>query len=693
VAEYAAVKSPLLLDPVIDPFRGCQRQVHLDFHNSPFIDDIGADFDATALAKEFRRAHVDSVIVFAKCFHGMGYYPSKVVTPHPALNGRDLTGELIEALHREGIRAPLYTIIGWEENLAQTHPKWMQLTSDGNFAQLSTASDGKTLEPGRYHFLNWLDPDYQDYFEAHLAELLERYPVDGLFVDMLVVHPKACWSEASVRFREAHGLMGDDRLTHSRFESLAQLSFAEKFSRQIRASKPDAAIFYNSENRLFTDGSLGVRNRAHTQTHFEIESLPSGMWGYHHFPRIARALWLEGLPWLGMTGRFQRMWGDFGGVKPQAALEFECFRTQALGGANSVGDQLHPRGTLDHGGMRLIGAVFAQCAAAEEFYVDSTPIPQIAVVCPHHPSLDEEATTESEEGALILCQEAHYDCAVVTDTADLARFALVILPDDLVMTPALHAKLLAYHAGGGSVLASFRAGLPGLPGGNETSGLEFLPVQWEGAAARFPNYWRLRAEFLGEEAAADDRVVYLRGANVRLRSGAEVWADRVLPYFQRTDLRFSSHFQAPPRPESSDHAAVIAGERCVYFADPIFRESRRSASQAVRNTWREAVRRLIGPAPFGSGLKSTIRIYPRRKGDDLLLTLLHYVAKRKTRDIDVIEERMSFAGQKLIFTSPGAEVSIWPDATSLPQIEPGTFLLPETEGRLLLTVRNHFHSC
>lgn len=33
------------------------------------------------------------------------------------------------------------------------------------------------------------DPYYQDYFEAHLAELLERYPVDGLFVDMLEVHP------------------------------------------------------------------------------------------------------------------------------------------------------------------------------------------------------------------------------------------------------------------------------------------------------------------------------------------------------------------------------------------------------------------------------------------------------------------------------------------------------------------------
>lgn len=61
-----------------------------------------------------------------------------------------------------------------------------------------------------------------------------------------------------------------------------------------------------------------------------------------------------------MTGRFQKMWGDFGGIKPQAALEFECFRAQALDGANSVGDQLPLRGVLDPDAYVLIGAVYAQ---------------------------------------------------------------------------------------------------------------------------------------------------------------------------------------------------------------------------------------------------------------------------------------------------------------------------------------------
>ena len=675
-----------------NPFSGRLRQVHLDFHNSPFLPDLLADLDPAALARRFKEAHVNSVVVFAKCVHGMGYYPSKIVPPHPALNGRDFTGEMIEALHREGIRAPIYTIIAWEEYLAQAHPEWMQMTDEGCFAQLSHASDNKSQAPGRFRFLNFLHPDFQACFEAHLDELLLRYPCDGLFLDMLVVHPKADWSDHAIAFREKHGLLGRDPLTQARFETLTQVAFAERFTRQILDRQPSAAVFYNSENRLFTDASLGTLARKHTQSHFEIESLPSGFWGYRHFPRVARALSHQGLPWLGMTGRFQKMWGDFGGIKPDAALEFECFQTQAMGGANSVGDQLHPRGTLDRGGIALIGRVFAQCAAAEPFYAHSQPLPRVAIVCPHHPSLDESVTAESEEGAVALCQESHYECAVVTSADDLSAYELVILPDELVLDAAFAAKLHAYHAAGGRFLASFRAGLSE-PGKNSV-GLDFLPVLFESESPRFPTYWRARDPF-SYPAGEDDRVIYTRGLNVRPKPQAEIWLDRVLPYFQRSDLRFTSHFQAPPMPTPAMHPALIAGPRCAYFADPVFREFRATGSISVAGAFRSVLHRLIGPPAFGEGLKSTVQVHPRRRGDDLLLTLLHYLPRRKGHDIDVIEERLGFGGQVLHLpaSKPVQTITCFPDGQALEKSPEGTWLLPASaEGRLLLTVTGYFAS-
>src|SRR5690242_3115984 len=54
------------------------RQVHLDFHTSPLIPDVGRDFDAEAFADSVQAGHIDSITCFAKCHHGMSYYPTKV---------------------------------------------------------------------------------------------------------------------------------------------------------------------------------------------------------------------------------------------------------------------------------------------------------------------------------------------------------------------------------------------------------------------------------------------------------------------------------------------------------------------------------------------------------------------------------------------------------------------------------------
>ena len=185
---------------------------------------------------------------------------------------------------------------------------------------------------------------------------------------------------------------------------------------------------------MYVDGHDGVLRRAPFQTHFEIESLPSGFWGYYHFPRLARRLASKGKPWVGMTGKFQKMWGDFGGLKPGAALEYECFRSQALGGGNSVGDQLHPRGVLDEETYRLIGSVFEQTERAEPFYRGSSAWPQIGILSPNHPTLNETETAKSEEGAVLMLEELHYDAAVLDDSSDLTPYELVVLPDSVVIT-------------------------------------------------------------------------------------------------------------------------------------------------------------------------------------------------------------------------------------------------------------------
>jgi len=659
-----------------------QRQIHLDFHTSQHIPGIGADFDAKEFAATLKRAHVNSATIFAKCHHGYTYYPTKVGTIHPELapSGRDLLGEQIEALHREGIRCPIYLTVGWDALLTAQHPEWRSMFKSGLFG------DWKTGHPGQWAFVNWLHPEFQQHLEDLTREVLERYgkEVDGFFYDICFFPKGACWSAESRKFREKHGLLDESLAGHERFMAKAHETFSKRYWDVIRAAQPEATVFFNAGTDTFLEPGLGGRARYENMSHMEIESLPSGFWGYYHFPRLARSTSHWGKPWLAMTGRFQTLWGDFGGVKPQPALEFECFRPQALGGGNSVGDQLPPRGVLDPAAYDLIGAVYGQIAEAEPFYQGSEPMVQVGIATSGTPGIDGDETAKSDEGAIQMCEEAHYECSLLDAGNTLDGLELVILTDSTTLTPDFVEKLRKFYQGGGKLLISHK-------GGCDASGkwaLDFLPVEILGDVAEYPTYWRTSESF-SPALARTDRVFYEQGL-ILSAPGCEILTERVLPYFKRDDVRYCSHLQTPPRPEGSGQPAIIAGERFVVFADPIFREYRQAGNIAARDAWKLAMQRLIGCAPFGHGLASTIQIYPRRRGDDLILSLLHYIPVRKALNIDMIEERSSFAGEILQLPAAASEAHVF-GGDALTRDADGGFILPvAARGRLLVEVPGFF---
>ena len=61
------------------------RQVHLDFHTSGRIPDIGGRFSKEQFQAALKVGHVDSITVFSKCHHGWAYHPSKANRMHPHL--------------------------------------------------------------------------------------------------------------------------------------------------------------------------------------------------------------------------------------------------------------------------------------------------------------------------------------------------------------------------------------------------------------------------------------------------------------------------------------------------------------------------------------------------------------------------------------------------------------------------------
>jgi len=138
----------------------CFRQIHLDFHTSPLIEDVASEFDAEQFAKTLKDSYVNSVTCFAKCHHGMSYYPTKVGIIHPHLK-IDLLGEMIEACHKHGIRAPVYYSICWDNYIGINHPEWLQCDQRGVPVRPAP------YEPGWYTLC--LNTPYVDYVLLRLG--------------------------------------------------------------------------------------------------------------------------------------------------------------------------------------------------------------------------------------------------------------------------------------------------------------------------------------------------------------------------------------------------------------------------------------------------------------------------------------------------------------------------------------------
>ena len=144
------------------------RQIHLDFHTSPDIEEIGAEFDPDEFASTLAKAHVNSVTCFARGHHGYIYYDSRKNPErvHPHLVNKNLLAEQIEACHKRGIRVPIYTTIQWDAYTADHHRDWLAIDEEGK--EYGTPP----LAPGFYRVLDVFHPGCRQFLKDHLQDIL-----------------------------------------------------------------------------------------------------------------------------------------------------------------------------------------------------------------------------------------------------------------------------------------------------------------------------------------------------------------------------------------------------------------------------------------------------------------------------------------------------------------------------------------
>lgn len=623
------------------------RQVHLDFHTSADCQGVGEEFDPRQFAQTVQMGHVDSVTVFARCHHGYSYYPTQVGTQHPNLSF-DLMGQQIEVLHSVGVRAPIYVTIMWDDLAGQQHPEWVLARKDGTLVMRPPLTNQSPVEGGWGWTTLDVSSGYGDYVLAQVQEICERYPVDGFFFDINLPLPNySPWGQA--RMRDA-GVSLDDDAAVQEYAASQLRRFFDRLTTLVLEKAPEATIFYNGTV------NPGMTRAVSYQTHLEIESLPtsSGIWGYLHYPLMARQARTHGLDFLGMTGRFHKAWGDFGGLKTRDQLDYECGTIVAAGGRISVGDQLHPRGVLDPAVYRLLAHSFGRIENLEPWLRGATPTAEIGILTSTQaargsknvavPSHDAEV-----EGAAQMFLESAIQFDILDPEAvSLDRYQTLVLPEGLRVNEALHSKLEVFVQNGGKLVHSGTAGL-----NPETQRFDVpnVSVEYLGLAPTTPSYIRPDESFAQDsELETDyDYVFYGQSHEVRAREGTIGRGELKRALFTRTWEHFTSHAQAPVG-DSLQAPVVVQNDSTLYFAAPLFSAYREHDYWAYRAIAITSLRAFL-PSPLvrtnaPGWVEITLHTQPAEEGhlERRVVHIVVYHPRRTMQPIQHVDQGQLTAG-------------------------------------------------
>jgi hypothetical protein len=544
----------------------------------------------------------------------------------------------------------VYISAGLDEQTYWRNPGWARRDANGNVPWAGTN------DRAGFHELCMNTP-YLDQLAAQVEETGRLYGEDGLFLD--IVGPRPCWCCICVQERLKDGDPADPKRIAAQNRRV-YLSYTRRMREALDRGRPGARIFHNSGH--ITRGDLEI---ARQNTHLELESLPTGGWGYDHFPLSAGYARTTGMEFLGMTGKFHLSWGEFGGFKHPNALRYEAAAAIAQGAAVSVGDQLHPDGCMEEATYATIGAAYAEVAAKEAWLGGARSLAEVALLS--HEAVSQNSTHPhghaggSDEGAVRMLLEGHVWFDVVDREADWAHYKLLVLPDAIRADAALEAKLQAYVTGGGRVLATGESGL------RADADVQVLDFGADDAGlSPFEPEYLVPCQPVGPWPKTSF-VVYGAGRVLKLRGGT-VQVEREEPYFNRALGSFCSHAHTPNR-RGAVSPAVVSGPHGTWIAHPLCKLYVDKGQQILREIFIDALKREL-PLQVESNLPSSGRVTLMRQDAQTrdVLHLLFATPIKRGNGVEVIEELLPLHDVSVAVRRPGkpGTVKLAPQGTALP---------------------------
>lgn len=591
-----------------------KRAIHLDFHTMPGVYDVGSEFVPEEFARTLKKAGVDYITVFAKCNLGFAYYPTKIGIVHPGLKRNDLLGDMISSCHNEGIKVAAYFNAGLDHQHALLHRHWCKVNRNGQVAEID--------KMGHFFRKMCLNTGYKEYLLGMIKEVLDMYPVDGIFLDCFTLSP--CYGVECIEGMKKAGLNPDNDKDGWEFCWMITKQFADEVKDLVKKKREGVFLYFN-----------GLPYR-YQPTHIELEVLPTGGWGYEYLPWVIRYARTLKKPYFTMTGRFHKSWGDFGGLRPEHSLLFDLYNSISNGGTCSVGDHMHPRGKLEQPVYELIGRCYSKIKELEEFTEGAKAETDMVVLEPDLSKVPGfPCEIESVQGVTRMLMELKYQFDVSDGLDDISKYSVAVLPDNVSVDEKLKTKIKKHIEKGGVLISSAYSGVD-IEKGEFV--LDEYKISFEGEEKYNPIFFVPNRRV--SEGIPDIPVrVYQQGISMRAKKGGKVLARIVKPYFNLYSWDWQhENLYTPPEKETGRPALVQCGN-IFHFSFPVFKGYFGDAvvwykillKNCIEMVWRE-------PLIKYSNLPSFAQVSVTSQEERKIVHILSYLPELRGSQMQIIEE-------------------------------------------------------
>ena len=452
--------------------------LHYDLHPNPSDTELGRETTYDHIRAMLEKVQPDFVQYDCKGHPGYTGYPTEVGSAASGIVN-DALAVWREVTRDLGIPLSIHYSGVWDSRAIELHPEWAREDDRGR--------------PDKNMTSRCADYD-KELMIPQLVEVVEKYDVDGMWIDGENWASKPDWREACQReFTRRTGIeeipkRPDDPHWHEwlAFHRGLFTEHVTAFVNAVHAVKPECVMTSNWMYSVRQPEPIAA-----PVDYLSGDFDPS--FGAKRAMAEARFFSSRGQPWNLMAWSFLRTGGQLWTMKTVPHLCQEVSEVLAQGGAVFIYNQPQRTGRLTEWHQDLFARVADFCRKRKEYCFQTESIPQVAILHSetsyyrhNDPLYNFAEANQPMEGALHAVLENGYSADILNEEMLVERmgeYPVVVVPEQTHVPETVRQALAAYVENGGRLLlsgdfvAEQYSELAGIAPGEGTPQSGWLPFQ------------------------------------------------------------------------------------------------------------------------------------------------------------------------------------------------------------------------